>query len=73
MHTPSRGEASQFCQKPKHYPGRAELEEVNLLTVSYNEPMLVISAEHGKLPISRMCLPADLGLGNGERKVMAGC
>lgn len=29
--------------------GRADLEEVNLLTVSYHEPMLVISAEHGKL------------------------
>lgn len=29
--------------------GKAEPEEVNLLTVSYHKPMLIISAEHGEL------------------------
>lgn len=29
--------------------GKAELEEVNLLTFSYHKPMLIIYAEHGKL------------------------
>lgn len=38
--------------------GKAELEDVNSLTVSYHKPMLTISAEEGKLcPLAkRTCL-----------------
>lgn len=40
--------------------GKAELEDVNSLTVSYHKPMLTISAEHGKLcPLAKCaCLQA---------------
>lgn len=72
VHTSSRGEASSSAINQNTTFGKAELEEVNFLTFSYHKPMLIISAEHGKLCPLAECLPADLGLGNEEGKRMAG-
>lgn len=48
--------------------GKAELEEANLLTVSYHEPMLIISAEHSKLCPSADCACLQIWALEMERK-----